>query len=86
MTLVRADRAAFDLDGARRLHDAVLAVWHDKAKSDGFNTLILTAGLTWRRAALLRTVARYLRQTALPYSLDYLAERAASAIRRSPRC
>ena len=63
MTLVRTDGEAFDLGAARRLHDAVLAVWHDKAENDGFNALVLLAGLAWRRAALLRTIARYLRQT-----------------------
>ena len=63
-----------------RLHDAVLAVWHDKAENDGFNALVLSAGLAWRRAALLRTIARYLRQTAIPYSIDYLW----GALRRYP--
>ncbi len=72
MTLVRADEEAFDLGAAPRLHDAVLAVWHDKAENDGFNTLVLLARLPWRHAALLRTIARYLRQTAIPYSIDYL--------------
>ena len=71
MTLVRTDGEAFDLGAARRLHDAVLAVWHGKADNDGFNALVLLAGLPWRRAALLRTIARYLRQTDIPYSLDY---------------
>jgi glutamate dehydrogenase len=80
MTLVRADGAVFDLAAAGRLHDAVLAVWRDKAENDGFNALVLTAGLDWRRAALLRTIARYLRQTAIPYSIDYLWD----ALRRNP--
>ncbi len=80
MTLVGADGQAIDLGSADRLHDAVLAVWRDKAKSDGFNALILSAGLGWRRAALLRTIAGYLRQTEIPYSTDYLW----SALRRYP--
>ncbi len=71
MTLVRTDGEAFDPGTGRRLHDAVLAVWHGKADNDGFNALVLLAALPWRRAALLRTVARYLRQTDIPYSLDY---------------
>jgi glutamate dehydrogenase len=73
MTLVRADGHPFEVDAAERLRHAVLAVWRDKTESDDFNTLVLTAALPWRSAALLRTVARYLRQTDLPYSLDYLA-------------
>jgi glutamate dehydrogenase len=65
---------------AKLLHDAVLAVWRDKAENDGFNALVLAAGLHWREAALLRTIARYLRQTNIPYSLDYLW----SALQRNP--
>ena len=80
MVLERADRQPFDLADAERLHDAALAVWHDKAENDGFNALILTAALPWRRVALLRTIARYLRQTGVPYSLDYLW----GALRRYP--
>ena len=72
MALVRVDGQAIDLTAADRLHDAVLAVWRDKAMNDGFNALVLSAGLDWRRAALLRTIARYLRQTAIPYSIDYI--------------
>ncbi len=72
MTLVRTDGEALDLASAARLHDAVLAVWHGQADNDGFNALVLLAALPWRRAALLRTIARYLRQTEIPYSLDYL--------------
>ncbi|HEX9696599.1 MAG TPA: NAD-glutamate dehydrogenase domain-containing protein, partial [Actinomycetota bacterium] len=72
MTLVRADGAAFDPEASDRLHDAVIAIWTDKAENDGFNALILQAGLDWRRAALLRTIARYLRQTNIPFSIDYL--------------
>ena len=80
MILRRGDRNPFDLAQAASLHDAVLAVWHDRAENDGFNALVLLAALPWRRAALLRTIARYLRQTGIPYSLDYLW----GALRRYP--
>jgi glutamate dehydrogenase len=72
MTLVAPEGHAIDLASAGRLHDAVLAVWRDKARNDGFNALVLSADLDWRRAALLRTIAGYLRQTAVPYSVDYV--------------
>src|SRR5262249_24036484 len=42
------------------------------AENDGFNQLVLAAGLPWRDIALLRTFARYLRQIRVPYSQDYL--------------
>ena len=80
MTLVAPEGHLIDPASAGRLHDAVLAVWRRKAMSDGFNALVLSAELDWRRAALLRTIARYLRQTAIPYSIDYLW----GALRRYP--
>ncbi len=36
--------------------------------------MILRAGLDWRRAALFRAYAAYLRQTGLPYSMDYVSQ------------
>ena len=45
--------------------EAVWAVWNGRAESDGFNALVLGAGLTWRQVVIIRTVAKYLRQTAV---------------------
>jgi glutamate dehydrogenase len=72
MALAPEAPLALDAATAGRLSDTVLAVWDTRAENDGFNALVLAAGLDWRQAALLRTVGRYLRQTAIPYSLDYL--------------
>lgn len=52
--------------------DAVGAVWNGRAESDGFNALVLGAGLTWRQVVILRTVAKYLRQTGSTFSQDYV--------------
>lgn len=52
--------------------DAVGAVWHGRAESDGFNALVLGAGLTWRQVVILRAVAKYLRQTGSTFSQDYV--------------
>ena len=56
------------------VEDAVDAMWSGRAESDLLNTLIIRAGLTWREVALLRTVAKYLRQTRSTWSLRSLAE------------
>ncbi len=48
------------------------ALWYDAAENDGFNRLVLGAGLMWREAALIRAYARYLRQAGIPYSNDYM--------------
>lgn len=53
---------------------AVAAVWDGRAESDGFNKLVLAAQLTWRQVVILRTVAKYLRQTRATYSQDYLED------------
>ncbi|MBK7722833.1 MAG: NAD-glutamate dehydrogenase [Austwickia sp.] len=69
------DEAAWmrDEEGIReRFQAAFEAVWSDQAESDGFNALVLRAGLTWREVVILRAVARYLRQTGLPFSNSYL--------------
>lgn len=44
------------------VESAVLAVRSGRTESDGFNALIIRAGLTWRQAGLLRAMGRYLRQ------------------------
>src|SRR4029450_3674391 len=59
---------------ARRLlfQNAVRAVWSGAAESDGFNALVLGAGLTWRQVVILRMLVKYLRQTRSTFSQDYV--------------
>ncbi len=73
MTLERADGGSISVSGAaERLEDCLNAVLRGAAEDDGFNALVLDAGLTWREAALVRTLGRYLRQVGIPFSQDYL--------------
>lgn len=73
---VRNDKIWSGEGGRDRLRDlfqdAVDAVWNGRAESDGFNALVLGAGLTWRQVVILRTVAKYLRQTGSTFSQDYV--------------
>ncbi len=72
MTL-ETEGGAIDLDAAKlRLEAAFLVVMSGAAENDGFNALVLGAGLMWRDVALIRAIARYLRQIRIPYSQDYL--------------
>jgi glutamate dehydrogenase len=73
---LRIDPSLGDLgDDARdRFQDAVEAVWTDKAENDGFNSLVLRAGLTWRQAMVFRAYAKYLRQAGSTFSQDYMEE------------
>jgi glutamate dehydrogenase len=52
--------------------DAFAAVWTGAAESDGFNALVLHAGLNWRQVVLVRAYAKYLRQVGTPFSEEYL--------------
>ncbi len=52
--------------------DALTALWHGQTEDDGFNALVLTAGLTWREVTLLRAGAKYLRQAGMRFSEDYV--------------
>ncbi len=62
-----------DRESRRTLvQDAVRAVWGGQAESDGFNALVLGAGLTWRQVVVLRAAAKYLRQTQSIFSQDYV--------------
>ncbi len=68
-----ADGAAMDLDARRAPFEEALArVWRGEAESDGFNRLVLRAGLDWRQVAVLRAYAKYLRQAGSTYSQAYI--------------
>lgn len=60
---------------ARELfQDALRAVWDGYNEIDGFNALVLSAGLTWRQATVLRAYAKYMRQGNSPFALDYIED------------
>ena len=52
---------------APRFHEAFAQVWTGAAESDGFNALVLSAGLGWREISVLRAYAKYLRQAGAPF-------------------
>ncbi len=75
MTLEQANGNPLDVPAlGEKLQALFIAVWEGAAESDGFNTLLLNAGLGWREIAILRALSRYLRQTAIPYGQDLMAE------------
>jgi glutamate dehydrogenase len=64
---------ALDLPGIdRNLQDTFAGVWQGLAENDGFNQLVISAGLTWRHTAVLRAYCRYLLQTGIPFSQRYM--------------
>jgi glutamate dehydrogenase len=65
----------FDSDEIRGLfQDAFLQVWQGNTENDGFNRLVLFAQLPWRSVLVLRACAKYLRQTAFPFSQSYMEQ------------
>src|SRR4051812_13248470 len=61
--------------GSRELfQDALRAVWDGYNEIDGFNGLVLGAGLTWRQATVLRAYAKYMRQGNSPFAQDYIED------------
>jgi glutamate dehydrogenase len=54
--------------------DAFLQVLRGRTEDDGFNRLVLFAGLSWREVMLLRVYSRYLRQIGTLYSQSYIAD------------
>jgi len=74
-----ADGAGLDLgERGAAFEEALVRVWRGEAESDGFNRLVLKAGLEWRQVAVLRAYAKYLRQAGGTYSQAYI-EQAATA-------
>jgi glutamate dehydrogenase len=73
MQLDRRDGPAVDIGAAKfRLDSCFAAVMRGEAENDGYNALVLVAGLPWRDVALMRALSRYLRQLRVPYSQDYM--------------
>ncbi|MDX3849046.1 NAD-glutamate dehydrogenase [Streptomyces sp. AK02-01A] len=72
MPLGGADGDYLADDARERFQDAFAAVWTGAAENDGFNSLVLRAGLNWRQAMVLRAYAKYLRQSGSTFSQDYM--------------
>jgi glutamate dehydrogenase len=49
-------------------------LWRGQAENDGFNRLILGAGLSWRQVAMLRAYSKYLQQLGVPFSQVYVEQ------------
>jgi glutamate dehydrogenase len=71
------ERQGRDIDLARlraKFEVAFDEIWHGDVEDDGFNRLVLGAGLEWREVVLLRAFCKYLRQTGITFSQDYMED------------
>ena len=55
-----------------RFQEAFQKIWEGLADNDGYNQLVLEAGLSWRQVTILRAYSQYLQQIKTPYSRSYV--------------
>jgi glutamate dehydrogenase len=79
--LAADDATEIDLAGSEtQFRQAFARVWSGDLESDGFNRLVVSAGLDWREVTVLRAYGRYLRQVGIAFSQEYMA----ATLDRSP--
>ncbi|MEJ1977874.1 MAG: hypothetical protein WDN49_18960 [Acetobacteraceae bacterium] len=70
---------AFDIEAVKpRFEEAFREVWTGRSESDGFNRLVLTAGLSAREVTVLRTYCKVIRQAGSSFSQDYMEDTASA--------
>ncbi len=70
-------RAGADIDLAKvreLFHDSFARVFAGEIADDGFNNLVLGAGLAWRQILVLRAYCKFLLQSRIPFSQAYMEE------------
>ncbi|HWO12667.1 MAG TPA: NAD-glutamate dehydrogenase domain-containing protein, partial [Polyangiaceae bacterium] len=74
-SLVTEEQVPVDLQLIRdSFYEVFSRTWEKRVDDDGFNKLVLHAGLTARQVALLRAYAKYLRQIQIPFSEGYMQQ------------
>ena len=69
------DGAPIDLGAVKKaFQQAFFQVWEGEMEDDGFNRLVLKAGLQWREVTVLRAYGKYLRQARFPFGQDSLED------------
>ena len=58
----------------KTFQDAFARMWRGTVENDGFNRLVLRAGLTWQEIIILRAYSKYLRQAGTTFSQDYMED------------
>ncbi len=75
----RTEEGEIDIDKVGgSFQDAFARVWRGDAQNDGFNQLVLGAGLDWRQVTVLRACCKYLLQVGSPFSQAYMEQTLAS--------
>jgi len=70
---VESLQGELDVDALdENFEEAFARVWRGDAENDGFNRLVLAAGLSWKQVAMLRGYCKYLLQVGVPFSQSYV--------------
>lgn len=78
-TMIYKTSGNFDMEKSQELFQkAFTATWDGNLEDDGFNRLILGAGIPGRRVTIVRAYAKYMRQIGSSFSIDYIANTMAS--------
>lgn len=72
--VLAADRKADPTSHADAFIEAFLRTWSGQGENDGFNRLVLGAGLDWRQISVLRAYGKYLLQVGVPFSQSYVEQ------------
>lgn len=82
LELKAAPETQFSLESiSQTFHDCFRAVLSGQSEDDGFNALVLLAGMDHQQISVIRGYCKYLLQTGLPFSQRYME----SVICRHPR-
>ena len=73
--MLHAEGPDFDPDRIdEKFRDAFARIWSGEVENDGFNRLVLRAGLGWREIVILRAYCKYLRQAGVTFSEAYIQD------------
>ncbi len=73
--LLHGEGPDFDPDRIEGIfREAFARIWSGEVENDGFNRLVLRAGLSWRQIVILRACCKYLRQAGTTFSEAYIQD------------
>ena len=73
--MLHGEGPEFDPDRVNEtFREAFARVWSGEVENDGFNRLVLRAGLEWREIVILRAYCKYLRQAGVTFSEAYMQD------------
>ncbi|MDO5504741.1 MAG: NAD-glutamate dehydrogenase [Pseudoxanthomonas suwonensis] len=72
--VLAADRKADPATHGDAFIEAFQRTWSGQGENDGFNRLVLGAGLDWRQVSVLRCYGKYLQQVGVPFSQSYVEQ------------